>query len=71
MQGLDTQSKLRRIITRIPGSILRVPYGPFVTCPFDSAGVCSMGPCFVYGIQWVCIGVQMGPILGAHRKTLG
>ena len=33
--------------------------------PFDSGGVCSMGPCLLYGIWSVWI-----PILGAIRKSL-
>ena len=39
--------------------------------PFDSGGVYSMVPSFVYGIQLVCIGVQIrGPYQGPIRKPL-
>ena len=29
---------------------------------------CSMGPCFVYGIDLVCIGIQ---IRGPHERLMG
>ena len=33
-------------------------YGPLLWAPFDSGAACSMGPCFVYGIELVDIGDQ-------------
>ena len=40
--------------------------------PFDSGGVCSMGSCFVYGMQLVNIGVQIrGPYWGPTGKPFG
>ena len=39
--------------------------------PFDSGGVCSMGPCFEYGTQWVFMVVQIsGPYSGPIGKSL-
>ena len=37
--------------------------------PFDSGGVCSMGPHFVYGIYKYALGSRLGPILGAHSTN--
>ena len=40
--------------------------------PFDSGGVCSLGPCLVRGLYtWYILGSDQGPILGDHRKSLG
>ena len=46
----------------------RVFLWALVMGPFESGGVCSMGPCFVYGIYLVYIGVQTG---GPYQGLMG
>ena len=48
---------------------LRVLLWALVMGPFDSGGVCSMGPYFLYGTWLACVGVQIW--YGAHRNTIG
>ena len=48
--------------------ISRVFLWALVMGPFDSCGVCSIGPHFVYGLQFVHLVVQIkGPIPGANQ----
>ena len=39
--------------------------------PFDSGGVCRMGPYFEYGVSLVYIEFQIGPYWGLHGEALG
>ena len=53
--------ELSRAIARW-NKIPRVFLWGLVLGPSHSGGVCSMGPCFVYGTELVCIRVQIrGP----------